>query len=51
MDKATILKTAFGMPLASPAYNRPPLQFYRREIVSISYKTDIAILRKWVPEP
>ena len=51
MDKATILKTAFGMPLASPAYNRPPLQFYRREILSISYKTDIDILRKWVPEP
>jgi acetoacetate decarboxylase len=51
MDKATILKTAFGMPLASPAFNRPPLQFYRREILSISYKTDIDILRKWVPEP
>jgi acetoacetate decarboxylase len=51
MDKATILKTAFGMPLASPAFKRPPLQFYRREILSISYKTDINLLRKLVPEP
>jgi acetoacetate decarboxylase len=51
MDKKTILETAFGMPLASPAYNRPPLQFYKREILSIAYKTDIDVLRKWVPEP
>lgn len=39
------------MPLASPAFNRPPLQFYRREIISIAYKTDINLLRKFVPEP
>ncbi|MEO7087532.1 MAG: acetoacetate decarboxylase [Bacteroidia bacterium] len=51
MDKKTILKTAYGMPIASPAFNRPPLQFYRREILNITYKTDIDLLRKFVPEP
>ena len=51
MDKKTVLGTAYGMPLASPAFNRPPLQFYRREILSIAYKTDIDLLRKLVPEP
>jgi acetoacetate decarboxylase len=51
MDKKTILKTVFGMPLASPAFNRPPLQFYRREILSISYKTDIDILLSHGDDP
>jgi acetoacetate decarboxylase len=51
MDKKTVLDTAFGMPLVSPAFNRPPLQFYNREILSIAYKTDIDQLRKWIPEP
>jgi len=51
MDKKTILEKAFGMPMASPAFKKPPLQFYRREILTISYKTDIDILRRVVPEP
>lgn len=51
MNKEEILKTAFGMPLVAPAFNKPPLHFFRREILNITYKTDIDILRKLVPEP
>jgi acetoacetate decarboxylase len=51
MDKKTIFETAFGMPLVAPAFNKPPLHFFRREILNITYKTDINILRKLVPEP
>ena len=51
MNKKEILETAFGMPLVAPAFNKPPLHFFRREILNITYKTDIDILHKLVPEP
>src|SRR5258708_39594344 len=42
---------AFAMPLNNPAYPPGPYRFYNREFLVITYRTDLALLRKLVPEP
>lgn len=44
-------KTAFSMPLISPAYPKGPYRFINREFFTITYETDIDKLREVVPEP
>lgn len=51
MDIDTVRKTAFAMPLTSPAYPPGPYRFINREFFIITYRTDPARLRAMVPEP
>ena len=51
MNAAEIRETAFAMPLTSPSYPRGPYRYVRREYLSISYRTDLALLEALVPEP
>ena len=45
------VRRAFAMALNDPAYPPGPYNFYNREFVVISYRSDIDRLRKVVPEP
>jgi len=51
MKIADIKKTAFSMPLNSPAYPRGPYRFINREFLTITYETDLEKLKQVVPEP
>ncbi|CAM3037278.1 acetoacetate decarboxylase [Legionella steigerwaltii] len=51
MNEAEVKKQAFAMPLVSPAYPRGPYRFINREFLTITYETDMALLREVVPEP
>jgi len=51
MDIDTVRKTAFAMPLTSPAFPPGPYRFVRREFFIITYRTDLDALRAVVPEP
>ncbi|MGE5450470.1 MAG: acetoacetate decarboxylase [Acidobacteriota bacterium] len=51
MDIATVKRTAFAMPLTSPAFPVGPYRFVKREYFVITYRTDPAKLRALVPEP
>lgn len=51
MKKSDIKKTAFSMPLTSPAYPKGPYRFINREFLTIAYETDMDTLRHVVPEP
>jgi len=51
MKLADVRASAFAMPLNNPAYPRGPYEFYDREYVVISYRTDPDVLRAVVPEP
>ena len=51
MDQETIRKTAFAMPLTSPAFPLGPYRFVEREYFIIQYRTDPDALRRVVPEP
>jgi acetoacetate decarboxylase len=46
-----IRKTAFAMPLTSPAFPPGPYRFVNREYFIIQYRTDPEALRRIVPEP
>ncbi len=46
-----VLKTAFAMPLTSPAFPCGPYRFYDREYMIITYRTDPDALKAVVPEP
>jgi len=46
-----VRKTAFAMPLTSPAYPVGPYRFVNREWLIITYRTDLEKLRALVPEP
>jgi acetoacetate decarboxylase len=46
-----IRRTAFAMPLTSPAFPKGPYRFVDREYLIISYRTDREALEKVVPEP
>lgn len=50
MTEEDVVK-AFAMPVANPAYPRPPYRFYNREFMILSYRTDRAALEAVVPEP
>jgi acetoacetate decarboxylase len=51
MKAAEVAKTAFAMPLTSPAYPPGPYRFVNREYLIITYRTDPDRLRALVPEP
>ena len=51
MDIETVRRTAFAMPLTSPAFPIGPYRFLRREYFIITYRTDPAVLHAVVPEP
>ena len=51
MDEAQVRKTAFAMPLTSPAFPRGPYRFVNREYFIISYRTDPDALRAVIPAP
>jgi len=51
MDRATLRKSAFAMPLTNPAFPPGPYRFVGREYFIIRYRTDLEALRKVVPEP
>jgi len=51
MTEEEILKTAYAMPLTSPAYPKPPFHFVDREFVIVTYRTDPEALAKIVPAP
>jgi acetoacetate decarboxylase len=46
-----VRRTAFAMPLTSPAFPPPPYRFVNREFLVIAYRTDPDALRAVVPEP
>lgn len=51
MKAVEVRKTAYSMPLTSPAYPRGPYRFVDREFLVITYRTDPKKLRAVVPEP
>jgi acetoacetate decarboxylase len=51
VEPADVVKTAFAMPLTSPAFARGPYRFTNREYLVITYRTDRAALDEAVPEP
>jgi len=51
MKQDDVRKTAFAMPLTSPAYPPGPYRFIDREFLIITYRTDPEKLRAVVPEP
>src|SRR5260221_3481963 len=51
MDGSTLRKSAFAMPPSSPAFPPGPYRFVDREYFIIRYRTDLAALRRVVPEP
>lgn len=51
MDINTIKQNLFAMPPCSPAYSKGPYEFFGREFLIISYRTDLEAARKAVPEP
>lgn len=51
MDEAQIRKKAFAMPFSCPSYPRGPYHFVNREYFTITYETDLELLREMVPAP
>src|SRR6195952_1991665 len=51
MNIADVKRTAFAMPLTSPAFPRGPYRFMQREFLIVTYRTDRDALRAVVPEP
>jgi len=51
MSARQLLDTSHAMPLARPAYPRPPYRFVDREFIIITYRTDRAALARVVPAP
>ena len=51
MNAEDIVKTAYSMPLTSPAYPPGPYRFFDREFFVITYRTDAAAIEKILPAP
>lgn len=51
MNIADVKRSAFAMPLTSPAFPPGPYRFVRREFLVVTYRTDMEALRAVVPEP
>ena len=51
MNIADVKRTAFAMPLTSPAFPPGPYRFVNREFLIVTYRTDPEALRAVVPEP
>ncbi len=46
-----VKSAAFAMPLYRPSYPRGPYRFINREFFTITYETDLDILKEVVPQP
>lgn len=51
MTEDEVRNSAYAMPIASPAYPKPPFRFVDREFIIIAYRTDPDALAKIVPAP
>lgn len=51
MNEKEVLERAWAMPITNPTYPRPPIRFVNRQLLIITYRTDIEALQKVVPEP
>lgn len=51
MNREEVRRTAFAMPLTSPAFPPGPYRFVNREFLIVTYRTDLDALRAVVPEP
>lgn len=51
MNISDVKRTAFAMPLTSPAFPPGPYRFVNREFLIVTYRTDPEALRTVVPEP
>jgi acetoacetate decarboxylase len=51
MTEDEIRKTAYTMPITSPAYPRLPIRFVDREFIIIAYRTDPEALARVIPAP
>lgn len=51
MNIDDVRRTAFAMPLTSPAFPPGPYRFVNREFLVVTYRTDLDALRAVVPEP
>jgi acetoacetate decarboxylase len=51
MNINDVKRTAFAMPLTSPAFPPGPYRFVNREFLIVTYRTDPQALREVVPEP
>ncbi len=51
MDETQIKQNAFAMPFSNPSYPRGPYHFTNREYFTITYETDMELLREIVPAP
>ncbi|MDR3502679.1 MAG: acetoacetate decarboxylase [Legionella sp.] len=51
MKESEVKEKAFAMPLTSSAYPRGPYRFINREFLTVTYETDMDLLREVVPEP
>ena len=51
MNAEDVVKTAYSMPLTSPAYPPGPYRFFDREFFVITYRTDAAAIEKILPAP
>lgn len=51
MNIEDVKRTAFAMPLTSPAFPPGPYRFVDREFLIVTYRTDLDALRAVVPEP
>lgn len=51
MNESEVIEHAFAMPLSAPAYPRGPYRFINREFLTVTYETDMDLLRAIVPAP
>jgi acetoacetate decarboxylase len=51
MNQQEVRRSAFAMPITSPAFPSGPYRFVDREFLIITYRTDPDKLRAMVPEP
>lgn len=51
MNIDDVRRTAYAMPLTSPAFPPGPYRFVDREFLVVTYRTDVEALRAVVPEP
>ncbi|TXI01340.1 MAG: acetoacetate decarboxylase [Rhizobium sp.] len=51
MTEDEVRNSAYAMPIASPAYPKPPFRFVDREFIIIAYRTDPEALARVVPAP
>lgn len=51
MTEDEIRQHAFAVPLTNPAYPPGPYRFNNREYLTITYRSDLDVLRRLIPEP